>query len=166
VDSGDVGQLGDMRYVIARRDEKSGRTHVLAMWTEGAFNVLKMFPQRGDAPGTDPVRFPRPPQSRRVFSARIEGHDHSIRMYDSGATPQAVREHYARFMRESGWNRNELAMPQGDELDLNEHVQAFSKDGAAFLVVVHETLEEKTGVTLIEMSGSGFATTALREDAR
>ena len=166
VDSGDVGQLGDMRYVIARRDEKSGLTHVLAMWTEGSFNVLKMFPARGDAPGSDPARVPRPPASRRVFSARIEGYEHSIRMYDSDATPEAVRDYYARLMRASGWNRNELAMPQGNELDLNEHVQAFSKDSAAFLVVVHETLEEKTGVTLIEMGGSGFATTALREAAR
>jgi hypothetical protein len=128
------------------------------MWTEGSFNIPAMFPSEGDAPGSDTARVTRPPESRRVLSAGIEGHPYSLRMYDSERTHAEVLEHYDRYMQASGWNGYALPEAQG-ELDLNEHVRAYAQHGAAVIVVVHQTPQEKTGVTLIEMGSAGFSRT-------
>lgn len=155
-DSGDLAEIGDARYVVARKDEASGQTHVLAMWTEGSFNIPAMFPDEGDAPGSDSTAAPRPPASRRVLSADISNKSYGIRMYDTQQTHEQVQAFYAEMMKARGFALHPLPN-QDSELDLNEHVQAFAKNGAAIIVVVHQTPAEQTGVSLIEMGSLGFA---------
>jgi DNA primase len=50
--TGDAARLGDMRYVAARKQD-NGKTQVIAIWSEGKFDIAAMFPDEGDAPGTD-----------------------------------------------------------------------------------------------------------------
>lgn len=162
-ETGDVGKVGEARYIVARRDEASGQTHVLAMWTEGSFDIPSMFPEQGDVPGSDPTGVPRPPAAKRVLSAEIAEHPYALRMYDSERSHAEVLDHYARGMRARGWRQHHLP-PNDAGFDLNEHVSAYSRDGSALIVVVQQTPREKTGVTLIEMGSAGFVHTAVKEE--
>lgn len=166
VESGDVAAIGDARYVVARRDEVAGNTLVLAMWTEGSFNIPAMFPESGDAPGSDSRHVPRPPASRRVLSAEISDHPYALRMYDSPQTHAEVLTFYDQQLSARGYRRYEVPQTQATpELDLNEYARAFSKDGVAVIVVTNQTPADQTGVSLIEMGSLGFAkATARAED--
>lgn len=164
-DSGDLAELGDARYVVARRDEKAGNTHVLAMWTEGRFNIPAMFPETGDAPGSDSRFVPRPPSARRVLTAEISDHPYALRMYDTKESHARVLKYYEQQMQPRGFVKHELPPTDASgELDLNEHVRAFSKDGVAVIVVTNDTPDEQTGVSLIEMGSLGFAKATARAE--
>jgi len=155
-ESGDLAEIGDARYIVARRDQASGQTHVLAMWTEGKFNIPEMFTNSGDAPGSDSRDVPRPPDARRVLSAELAHRSYSIRMYDTQRSNQEVLSYYERELTPRGFLGHPL--PEGGaELDLNDHVRAFSKDGAAVIIVTTQTPAELTGVSVIEMGSLGFA---------
>jgi len=155
-ESGDLAEIGDARYVVARRDEASGQTHVLAMWTEGKFNIPEMFSDSGDAPGTDSGAVPRPPDARRVLSAEMAHRSYAIRMYDTKRSNEEVLSYYERQLQPKGFLVHPLP-PATNELDLNDHVRAFSKDGAAVVVVTTQTPAEQTGVSIIELGSTGFA---------
>jgi hypothetical protein len=160
-ETGELSELGDARYIVARRDESTQLTHVLAMWTEGSFNVLRMFPKSGDAPGRDSSVVPRPPNSVRVLSAEPPDKPYALRMYDSEQAPAEILSGYTKVMEARGWSS--ITAPQSSEVDLNESSRTFTKDGRAVIVVVNTTPEQKSGVNLIEMGNQGFATVATRQ---
>lgn len=101
-ESGDLSHVGNIRYVYAEKT-KSGRTHVISVWTEGPFNLASMFPEKGDAPGTDAANAPRPGDGRRILSASIAGAPYGVRLYETPQPPEAVLEPYDRAMAERGW---------------------------------------------------------------
>jgi hypothetical protein len=155
-ESGDLAEIGDARYIIARRDEASGQTHVLAMWTEGKFNIPEMFSDSGDAPGSDSAVAPRPPDARRVLSAEMAQRSYAIRMYDTKRSNEEVLSYYEQQLEPRGFLVHPLPHASA-ELDLNDHVRAFSKDGAAVIVVTTQTPAEQTGVSIIELGSMGFS---------
>ena len=92
--SGNLAEAGLLRYVFAERTD-SGCTHVIAAWTDGAFNVYSLLPDAGkDAPGSDPANAPRPPSAQRILTADIEGVPYGVRLYDSSASPPQVLATY------------------------------------------------------------------------
>jgi len=155
-ESGDLAEIGDARYVVARRDDASGQTHVLAMWTEGKFNIPEMFADSGDAPGADSHDIPRPPDARRVLSAEMSSRPYAIRMYDTQRSHAEVLGYYEQQLGPRGFINHPLPHASAD-LDLNDHVRAFSKDGVAVIVVTNQTPAEQTGVSIIEMGSMGFS---------
>jgi hypothetical protein len=155
-ESGDLAEIGDARYVVARRDDASGQTHVLAMWTEGKFNIPEMFADSGDAPGADSRDVPRPPDARRVLSAEMAHRPYALRMYDTKRSHAEVLSYYESELGPRGFLLHPLPH-QSAELDLNDHVRAFSKDGVAVIVVTTQTPAEQTGVSIIEMGSLGFS---------
>ena len=166
VDSGDIAELGNARYVVARRAKPGDDTHILAIWSDGSFNIPEMFPSEGDAPGRDSRYVPRPRDSRRVFSAEIEGRPYALRMYDSHESHAEVLQQYADTLPKRGWLDHPMPHVHGGENDgedLNDHFRAYTKDGAAVVVVVEDTPDDLTAVTLIEMGGRGFAQIAPEE---
>lgn len=154
--SGDLAELGDARYVVARRDDESGQTHVLAMWTEGKFNIPEMFTDSGDAPGADSREVPRPPDARRVLSAEMAYRSYAVRMYDTERSHAEVLSYYEQQLHPRGFLNHPLPHASAD-LDLNDHVRAFSKDGVAVIVVTSQTPAEQTGVSIIEIGSMGFS---------
>ena len=154
--SGDLAELGDARYVVARRDDESGQTHVLAMWTEGKFNIPEMFADSGDAPGADSRDVPRPPNARRVLSAEMAYRSYAIRMYDTERSHAEVLSYYEQQLGPRGFLNHPLPHASA-ELDLNDHVRAFSKDGVAVIVVTSQSPAEQTGVSIIEIGSRGFS---------
>jgi hypothetical protein len=100
--SGDLGELGELRYTYVRR---SGDTSTaLVLWTEGSANLFGMFPQTGDAPGKDPVGVPRPERTRRLLSATEQGAPYAVNVYAAeGWSEAGLRAWSMQRLAGGGW---------------------------------------------------------------
>jgi hypothetical protein len=100
---GDLKAIGELRYVFARR---SGDTTTLVVfWTEGSASLLRLFPEAGDAPGSDPVDVPRAPNLRRLLSAAEHGAPYSIASYLAESEhPERLRAWYEAALKAGGWS--------------------------------------------------------------
>jgi hypothetical protein len=146
VKTGDLSALGRLRYVFAEKTS-TGRTHVVAAWTEGSFNLRAIIPPAGmDAPGSDPAHAPRPPRSARILTADFEGAPYGVRIYDSTALPAEIVKVYDEAMPRAGWTPAYGKPGEGPDQ------RAFSRPGADLIVVTSRD-GERTLVTLIEMTG-------------
>lgn len=138
--SGDLADLGKLRYVLAER-MPSGRTHVLGAWTEGSFRIGTLFPASGDCPGSDLPETHRPTGARRLLTASVEGAPFGVRIYDVAGTPDEVLAGFDDAMPALGW-KPVLAADQGMDggkaflrgpVDLLVGAQS-SRDGASTVV--------------------------------
>lgn len=144
--SGDLSAIGRLRYVFAEKT-KSGRTHAVAVWTEGPFNLYAFVPGAGkDAPGTDSPNAPRPPSAQRILSADVEGVPYAVRIYNSAATPDEVVKSYDEALLGKGWTPAFGVPGEGPAQ------RAFTRPGGD-LIVATERDGDHTLVTLIEMVG-------------
>jgi hypothetical protein len=126
VTTGDLSKLGLLHYVYAEKTS-SGLTHVIAAWTDGPFNYLRLLPAaNGDTPGTDPANAPRPPRAQRLLSASVDGVPYGVRVYDTPASPSDVMNTYDSGMRPRGWQPTYGAP--------DDHQRAFSRDGVDLFV--------------------------------
>ena len=107
VKSGDLATVGQLRYVLARRE--GNVTSLLVLWTDGSVPLLKMFPQSGDAPGQDVPCVPRPEGSSRLLSAMDQGSLYAITVYRSHRTsPRQIRDFYTKTLTPEGWFVTEI----------------------------------------------------------
>ena len=116
--TGDLSEVGKLRYVLARREGTV--TSLMVLWTEGNAPLLKMFPKTGDAPGNDMTDVPRPDRSERLLSATELSAPYGIAVYRSlGLLPSALRDSYSAKLKELGWhiaksaNTNSFAARRG-----------------------------------------------------
>ncbi|GAC1548014.1 MAG: hypothetical protein NVS3B10_11720 [Polyangiales bacterium] len=116
------------------------------MWTEGSFDLKKMFPDQGDAPGTDVAHGLRPEQSRRVMSAYAEGAPYGLRVYETPLSPKQIFAQYDGAMPALGWQ----IYP--DVIAADPTSRAFSREDVD-LVVTAERQGDSTMVSIVEMSG-------------
>ena len=101
--TGDLSELGELRYFIARRSGNT--TTVIALWTEGGAPLLKMFPQTGDAPGRDPEDVPRPENVQRLLTAAEHAAPYSVTLYRANSwRPDALLNRYVDALRRGGWS--------------------------------------------------------------
>lgn len=103
--SGDVGDLGKMRYVFVEEYEHRGtpRTHFVAMWTTGSFNLARMFPKEGDAPGLDIEGVARPRTGRRVLTGFERGHPYVMSVYETREDEGELELFYRRALEREGF---------------------------------------------------------------
>ncbi len=143
-ESRDFGDLGSMRYAYAQRTE-TGRTHVITVWTDGAFDLDSLMPPVNDvdAPGSDAPGVVRPPDSVRYLTAAAAGHPHSVRLYESKRPVSEVLAFYDRELPARGWR----ALPEVDaELETGRF---FVKDGVLTMVFVGQH-EGRVSVSLVQ----------------
>lgn len=109
----DVGDIGDMRYVFVEQYEREGRTttHFVVMWTDGAFDLDRMFPAEGDAPGRDVEGVGRPPEARRVLSSWERGQPYTISVYQARGDEAELESFYRRALVGEGWTLLEERRP-------------------------------------------------------
>ena len=143
--TGDLGSIGSLRYIVAKKGE-SAPSHVVALWTEGSFNVNKMFPEQGDAPGNDAPGVLRPPSSKRLLTAYAEGAPYGVRVYDSTLTKESILSEYDKVMPATGW----MTYPRATEAA--PFSRAFSKDGHDIIVTTEPGKDGLgTQVSIVEM---------------
>lgn len=100
--SADLHDVGDLRYAFVERTR--GSTHVVTFWTEGSFRFREAFPREGDAPGRDVPNLPRPPGSRRIFSAWEETEPQTMTIYSSATGGKMeLKRFYERELPTRGW---------------------------------------------------------------
>ncbi|HSO00453.1 MAG TPA: hypothetical protein VLS89_19310 [Candidatus Nanopelagicales bacterium] len=143
VDTGDLGKLGNLRYVFAERTE-DGRSHVVTAWTDGSFNLYDLVAADGDTPGSDLEGVPRPLRSVRLLTASVDGVPYSVRIYDSGAPPEAIIAQYDRDLIERGW---ELLAAK-----MKSQQRVYGREGAHLYVLPRED-RGRTLVSLVQMPG-------------
>lgn len=146
VKTGNLGALGRLRYVFAEKT-KTGRTHVVAAWTEGPFNLYALMPGAGkDAPGSDSTLVARPPRAQRILSADVEGVPYSVRIYDSAATPAEIVKMYDDEMPKKGWEPTYGVPGEGPDQ------RAFMRPGSDVMVITSRD-GARTLVSIIELTG-------------
>jgi len=144
VDSGDLSRLGDMRYAYVRRG--SSGTRVVTVATDGRFDLLRMFPERGDAPGNDVAGLARFPGMRRVLSAQEEGVANVLGMYSVRAPLAQVRQWYRSNLPGNGWTLADLPRDRRlpAEIEAHRETTAIFERGQSQLYLV---FDERDGVT-------------------
>ena len=139
----DLGALGRLRYVYATRT-RSGGTHVVTVWTEGAIRVGEMFPAEGDAKGNDSDVMLRPRAARRLLTAQVEGEPYAVRIYDTSLARDAYFAELTTDMDRAGWMR--VTAPHG-----GEDVRAFLRGDGLEVIASAASQDDRTLVTLMEM---------------
>ncbi|MET0387051.1 MAG: hypothetical protein ABW321_13880, partial [Polyangiales bacterium] len=109
VETGDFGEMGQLRYVFARRREGATSTHVITVWSQGAIPLAEMFPATGDAPGRDLFDGARPAGSRRVVAAELEGSDHQVAIYETQHVAEAALAGFAGPLLAHGFEAGDLS---------------------------------------------------------
>jgi hypothetical protein len=103
--SGDLSEIGNLRYVYARPTE-AGKVHVLSTVTEGSFNLYRILGKDAAEPaGSDPPGAPRPPGSTRVLSAELDGSMFGAHMFAASQAPEDVLKFYDQELPPRGWSR-------------------------------------------------------------
>jgi hypothetical protein len=139
-------ELGDFRYVYAVR--KGDKTRVTTLWTTGSVNLRRMFPDQGDAAGSDSALAPRPPKARRTFTATAAGQASGMRIYESHESLTALDAFYSAEMHRRGFR-----VPDGAKHD---GTTAFNHPDGPQVFVSTARIDDKSYVTLTE-AGSGVS---------
>ncbi len=105
-DSGDLSRIGDIRYVSAYKQSYGAR--VVAAWAHGTFNISKMFPKTGDAPGEDLGAVPRPDGGRRILTGTIAGTPYGINGYEVKGTTEEVMASLDAKLAAAGYKQAKL----------------------------------------------------------
>jgi hypothetical protein len=103
VETGDVGALGQIRYIQWERTARGG-TELFTLTTDTQFPLGKVF-AAGDADvdGTDVPGVPRPPGARRILTMEEQGAPLKLRVYRARGTVGEMRSYYEREMAQRGW---------------------------------------------------------------
>ena len=140
-DTGNLAELGELRYVLARREGDT--TSALVLWTEGDFPLLRMFPDHGDAPGADPLGVPRPNQAERVLSAAERDAPYSLTLYRVSSEPAAALGGYVNGLKQAGWTVTQGRQPNA----------AIARHGdRTVLISAGATGPEKSTLSLVGLS--------------
>ncbi|MEY2935206.1 MAG: hypothetical protein RL033_5955 [Pseudomonadota bacterium] len=100
VASGDLLELGRLRYAFVRRTERGSA--FLTMWTESSTRLLEQFPHDQDAPGRDFPDLARVAGSQRFLSASLSDSVLAIYAHRAG-TPEELAQQYRSALELAGY---------------------------------------------------------------
>jgi hypothetical protein len=103
--SGDLAELGALRYVLARRSRDT--TTLLVLWTEGHARIVDFLPKQGDAAGHDLRDWPRAPGMRRLLSALEHGQPYAMTVHEADQSPESLLSWYRTALGAAGWSLTE-----------------------------------------------------------
>lgn len=149
--TGDIHDVGDLRYVFVQETEDPDVRHFLTFWTDGSFRLRHMMPSDGDAPGADLTDVPRPPGARRMISASEAGHPEAAVLYTgSEMTEWELEGYYQHELVDHGWQLTEV--PEERQPDGTRVVTAHRPDDSEILFVSLDTDRHGRGMATIAVS--------------
>jgi hypothetical protein len=137
--SQDLGDLGKLRYVYAKR-EKSGKTRVTLAWTDEHFS-LKAVTAGGEEHGKDGI-VPRPSGAHRLMTAEIQGVSQSTTVFETAMKAEAVVSYYDETLAKAGFVK---MTPQTE----GQTLRAYFREGTDVFLAVR-TVDGKTGFAVTE----------------
>ncbi len=103
--TGNLGELGMMRFVYVRKPESGVGSQVMAAWTNQQFDLNAfMIPEKGDSRGSDPLFAPRPPDAVRRFSARLQNGAYGATVFRTSHTPDEINAFYEKELVKGGFH--------------------------------------------------------------
>ena len=135
--------LGNLRYVVARR-ATADSTLVVTARTDGPILLDDILPRSGDAHGEDPVSG-RPPDSRRLMTAGVDGSPFRVNIYESKVAAEGVLAHYDESLPQSGWQ------PLEGGRDHLAWGRAYSRAGVDLMVFTGKGDKGATIVSIVTM---------------
>lgn len=153
--SGDLGLLGQFRYVYARKARQGGGTHVISIWSHGSFKLDEMFPDRGDVAGRDLVEGARPPSSVRVIAAEGVNNAYQAVFYESGAPLADALEGYGQALERRGY-RPMIEKSIADSLPVS--VRVYRRSDQDEIAVLAEARGVKTHISGFRLGTPGYVT--------
>lgn len=148
--TGELGALGKVRYVYAKKS-KNGHTLVLTAWTESKFNLAEMLPGEGkDAPGTDFPEIPRVPNSYRALSAHAEGLPYGVNIYKTTDAPGTTLKYYDIQMTNAGWRGYD---PELTEAEDGGQGRSYLKEG--MVLTVATKVQPEGNFVVLGLAGVG-----------
>lgn len=101
--SQDLGDLGRVRYIYARRAPGASTTAITLAWTDAHFDLKKIG--AGGEEGGSEGRTSRPEGARRWLVAEVAGTPHATRFFSTAAPVAEVTAHYDRALGDAGFQR-------------------------------------------------------------
>lgn len=156
-ETGDLAELGALRYVRARRvsGPSGDQTFLLTVWADSAFNLLRMLPAAGaDAGGSDLAGVPRPPSSQRVLSAWEAGQPSGVVVYRvlDGSAAELVSFYRAEFSKE-GWTIIERHPSESISID-GIHMISAEQGNRMVTVLAHPGEASETVLSILSSEPS------------
>lgn len=155
-ETGELGAVGDLRYVWAKQGE-SGKTTVLTAWTDDHFNLAELVPAEGkEAHGADLPNLPRPPDSTRLFAAQVEGTPFGLNVYRGKQGPANVISFYDDAMKQRGWmaidpELDKWRAKRGEANTDGAIGRVYEHDGVVLTLAAH--LEQADTITTLGLAG-------------
>ena len=150
--NGDLQEVGDLRYVRARRVMSSSgdKTFLLTMWADSAVNLYRMLPRAGaDAVGRDLDGVPRPPGSQRILSAWEARQPSGVVIYRVVAKSAEELESFYRIeLPRNGWRIIERHPSESIEID-GIHMISAGKDHRLVTVLSRTGETSHTVLTIL-----------------
>ena len=138
--------------VAMKEDPDSDETTVIRYWTEGPFQLEKIFPREGkDVPGDDPDDVDRHPYSQRLLSM-AQGDKWGVAstlIYRVDDTPSNASSYYLADLRGNGWSVPDAAI-KGAKRAGHENTLFATKGARQLTVLFGRTENDTTLVTMIE----------------
>ena len=151
-ETGDLRELGDLRYVFARRAAGSStkKTFLLTLWAGSAIDLSRMLPRAGaDAAGRDLAGVPRPPGSQRILSVWEEGQPSGVFVYRVMAeTADELEAFYRSELPRHGWTLIERHPSETIEVD-GIHMLFVERDGRLATLLFHSEGASPTVLTIL-----------------
>ena len=155
--TGELGNLGMIRYAYVRKLKSGTGSHVLAAWSNETFNVKKLAPEgEKDVEGRDFDNVPRPMDSQRIMAASLEGTPFGVNVYQSNASVEDTIGRMDETMKHDGWlvlDIDRQAYERSEALR-TASTRLYEKDGAVLTVVSKPNTQTKMTVTSLGMAGA------------
>lgn len=146
--TGELGAFGELRYAYAAKGP-SGRTLVLTVWTDSAFNLRDIVPEDGhDCAGEDFPEIPRVPSSTRIMSARADGMPYGVNVYKTSDSPSKTFEFFDNAMKSAGWFAYDPEMTEAEDKGLG---RAYMKD--AVVVTLGTSVQTDGNFVAVGLAG-------------
>lgn len=151
-ETGDLRQLGEIRYAHARRlaSATGEKTFVFTMWADSDFDLHRMLPgATTDAAGHDFDGLPRPPGSQRVLSAWEAQQPSGVFVYRVASKSAAELESfYRRELSKNGWAVIERNPSESIEID-GIHMISAEQGNRLVTVLSHRGEASQTVLTIL-----------------
>ena len=142
-ETGDLANVGTLRFVQATRAAGTAQTHVLRSWTEGSFNLHALLPSSDDVPGADLDGVGRPAGgARRILAGSIDDLPLAIRVYEAPGLPSEILDRYETSLAKTGWRS--IRIPTGDA----EWMRVFDRGNSTLFV----TATAENGCSVVSMA--------------
>ncbi|MBX3199322.1 MAG: hypothetical protein KF894_14410 [Labilithrix sp.] len=146
--TGELGAIGELRYAYASKGP-SGKTLVLTVWTDSAFNLRDMVPEDGqDAAGEDFAEVPRVPNATRIMAAKAADMPYGVNVYKTTDSPAKTFEFFDREMKSAGWFAYD---PELNEAEHKGQGRAYMKD--AVVVTLGSSVQPEGHFVAVGLAG-------------